>query len=68
MTTLDEKASELVGIFQCGCGAEMKLSAIERRSPHVELQIFSCSRCLRELRVHVSDVAGPEVHSRATGL
>jgi hypothetical protein len=68
MTVVEERALQPVRISRCNCGAEMGLKAIERRSPHVEVQIFSCNGCLRELRVHLSNDDGPELRPGASGL
>jgi len=50
MTMPGETRSRHVAFSRCACGSPMSLRASERRSD-IEIQIFSCSRCRRELHV-----------------
>ena len=68
MIKAGERAIRLGWISQCTCGAEMSVMTIERRSPHVEVHIFFCSQCLRELRLHLSDDEALQTQAAATGL
>jgi len=68
MTMLGESGSRLVRISRCHCGAELRLKVIERRSADIEVRIFSCSQCLSELRVHLSNDEGHEDRLADTGL
>jgi hypothetical protein len=63
-----ESLSRLIAISRCRCGAEMSLKTIERRSAIVEVRIFACGQCLRELRVHLSSDEASGHRPAATGL